>query len=106
MVIRRAVYAALLACTFAGWAHNQDNAPPPAPSSDAPRLQTTALTVPKGTPIQIVLEKEVRVRRVGQPIQGRVVQPLYAFDRLVVPTGTEVTGQITKIDHISFKRHS
>jgi hypothetical protein len=47
------------------------------------------------------LDQEVRVKRVGQPIHGRIVEPVYAFDRVVVPTGSEVTGQVTKIGEIS-----
>jgi hypothetical protein len=51
--------------------------------------------------VQIALDKDVRIRKVGQPISGHVVEPVYAFDKLVVPVGTAVTGQITKIEGIS-----
>jgi type IV secretory pathway VirB10-like protein len=62
------------------------------------------LTVPRGTPLQIALDREIRVRKVGQPIEGRVMQPVYAFDKLVVPAGTKVTGQISAIEPISRKK--
>jgi hypothetical protein len=62
--------------------------------------------VPKGTPLQIAVDTEVRVQKVGQPIHGRVVQPVYAFDRLVVPTGAEVSGQITQIERIPGKQRT
>jgi hypothetical protein len=62
-----------------------------------------ALTVPKGTPLQIALDREVRVKKAGQPIHGRVMQPVYAFDKLVVPAGAEVTGHIAKIEPVSHK---
>ena len=70
------------------------------PSTSAPS-QSVALSVPKGTPLQVALDQEVRVKRVGQPIHGRIVEPVYAFDRVVVPIGSEVTGQVTKIGEIS-----
>lgn len=77
----------------------------PAPESGAPMTpappQSVALTVPKGTPLQVALDQELRVKRVGQPVHARIVEPVYAFDRLVVPVGSEVTGQITKIGAIS-----
>jgi hypothetical protein len=60
-----------------------------------------ALTVPKGTPIQVALDKEVRIEKAGQTVQGHVVEPVYAFDKLVIPAGTEVTGQITKVEGVS-----
>ena len=67
----------------------------------SPPLQSVVLSVPKGTPLQVVLDQEVRVKKVGQPIHGRIVEPVYAFDHIVVPVGSEVTGQVTKIGKIS-----
>ncbi|HWF38755.1 MAG TPA: hypothetical protein VG322_09565 [Candidatus Acidoferrales bacterium] len=59
------------------------------------------MTVPKGTPVQVALDKEIRIRKVGQPLHGRVVEPIYAFDKLVIPVGSEVSGQVTRIEPIS-----
>ena len=74
------------------------SAPDPSPSSQSPaEARTIALTVPDGTPLQIALDSEVRVRKVGQPIHGRVMQPVYVFDHLVIPTGTQATGHIVTI---------
>ncbi|HEY6253745.1 MAG TPA: hypothetical protein VI685_27635, partial [Candidatus Angelobacter sp.] len=75
-----------------------------APPQTSQTPQTIALTVAKNTPLQIALDQEVRVRKVGQPIHGRLVQPVYAFDRLVVPAGAEVNGRITRIEGISGKK--
>ena len=63
--------------------------------------QTIALTAPKGTPMQVALDQEVRVRKVGQAVHARVVEPVYAFDKVVVPVGTEVLGRVTGIEHLS-----
>jgi len=59
--------------------------------------QTIALVVPKGLPLLIALDREVRVRGTGQPVHGKTVQPAYAFDRIVIPAGTEVAGRIARI---------
>ncbi|HYL68055.1 MAG TPA: hypothetical protein VEX69_02730 [Candidatus Limnocylindria bacterium] len=64
------------------------------------------LTVPKGTPLQVALDKEVRVQKVGQVLHGRIVEPVYAFDKIVLPVGTEVSGQITKLDSVSGKQRT
>src|SRR5271157_225797 len=56
------------------------------PARPAPP-QTVALTVAKGSPLQVVLDQEVRVKKVGQPVHGRTVEPVYAFDHIVVPAG-------------------
>jgi type IV secretory pathway VirB10-like protein len=67
-----------------------------APASAPPR-HTIALSLPPGTPLQVALDREIRVKHVGQPIQGHLMQPVYAFDHLVLPLGTRVEGRISKI---------
>lgn len=103
----------LFACACAGQASAQDARPAPSPDSRLPAesaddskpaptpLETVSLIVPKGMAVQIALDEEVRIRKVGQPISGHVVEPVYAFDKLVVPVGTTATGEITKIEGIS-----
>jgi hypothetical protein len=63
--------------------------------------QAIKLSVPRGTPLQVALDQEIKVKIVGQPVHTLLVDPIYAFDRIVVPVGSQVTGQITKIDTIS-----
>src|ERR1039458_4582099 len=54
--------------------------------------QVVPLTVPKQTSLQVALDKELRVRKVGQSVSARLVDPVYAFDRLVVPGGSRSCG--------------
>jgi hypothetical protein len=61
------------------------------------------LTVPTGTPLKVALDQEVRVQKVGQPVHGKIVEPVYAFDKLVVPAGTDVVGKISAIDRVPKK---
>jgi type IV secretory pathway VirB10-like protein len=74
--------------------------PAPEPTQTA-APQLVSLTVPKGASLQVALDQEVRVKKIGQLVHARTVEPVYAFDRLVVPVGSEVVGEITKIDRIS-----
>jgi hypothetical protein len=114
MPIRRALYAILLTFGYLGAMEAQE-APIPqltpgsarklAPASSVPSacapLQSVALSIPTGTPLQVALDQEIHVKKVGQPIHGRIVEPVYAFDHIVIPIGSEVTGQVTKIGEIS-----
>ena len=85
---------------WAGLAHAQDVAPG-TPASTAPSpSESIPLTVPKGVPIQIVIDGDIRIKKVGQPIHGRVVEPIYAFDKLVVPVGSAVEGRIAEIEDV------
>src|ERR1700720_2864963 len=63
-----------------------------------PPPETVALTVVKGSPLQVALDEEVQVKKVGQVVHGRVMEPVYAFDHIVVPVGAKVTGKVTKIE--------
>jgi hypothetical protein len=114
----RVISAVFLTWVCASWAQAQDPVPASAPTSDSLSIhrpvaginastnETIPLTVPKGTAVQVVLDKEVRIQRVGQSIHGRVAEPVYAFDKLVLPVGTEVTGQITQLKGASGGRRT
>ena len=104
--------AALSACVLVSAVVAQDAPMPhlspgtarkPVPSTEAqpPQPQSVALTVPKGAPLQIALDEELRVKKVGEPVRGRIVQPVYAFDHIVIPVGAEVKGEISKITPLS-----
>src|SRR5580700_2683699 len=68
---------------------------------DTSRNEVLPLTVHKGTALQVVLDKEVRIQKVGQEVHGRVAEPIYAFDKIVVPVGAKVAGQITQLEDVS-----
>jgi hypothetical protein len=113
MAARLLISAVFLTCMFASSAQAQDAASPcttasnpilihrPVGAMNAPANETIALTVPTGTAVQVVLDEEVRIKKVGQSVHGWVAEPVYAFDKLVVPVGTKVTGQITQLEGVS-----
>jgi hypothetical protein len=114
MTIRPLFYAVLFAFGYLGSTDAQKAPIPqlspgwtrkPEPAAILPLTpsfpQTVMLSVPKGTPLQVALKEEMRVKRVGQPIRAIIVGPVYAFDRLVVPVGSQVTGQVTELEAIS-----
>jgi hypothetical protein len=59
------------------------------------------LEVPAGTPLPVVLDKEIRIQKAGQPIHGKIAEPVYAFDKLVVPASSDVTGTVSRIGGVS-----
>jgi hypothetical protein len=72
-----------------------DSVPLPTPST------SISLTVPAGTPLKVALNQEVRIQKSGQLVHGKVVEPVYSFDKLVVPAGSEVIGKILSIEGVS-----
>jgi hypothetical protein len=104
MAIKRKIVSGFLACACVtvSCAHAQV----PAGNSDpalshradaSAAMETVDLTVPQGTPLQVAITTETRVKKAGQPIEGRIVEPVYSFDKIVIPVGTEVDGKIIQI---------
>lgn len=101
MVSRRVLSLFLSAIAVSTHLYAQDLTPQPQPSPQpSSETRIVAMTVPDGTPLQIALDKEVRVRKVGESITGRIMQPVYVFDHLVIPIGTAATGRISAIDPV------
>ena len=67
----------------------------PASTVDVP------LIVPAGTPLRVRTEGTTFPKRLGDVVHGRLTQPVFAFDRDVLPAGTEAIGQI-----VSFSKPS
>jgi len=71
----------------------------PAVQDDQPQT-----TIPAGVPLRVALEHRVKISRAGQPIQGRLVEPIYVFDRIVLPAGSLVEGHVAAIGGVPFRR--
>jgi len=92
--MKRTGWAILIAFACSSALHAQSSS---LPTND---LLTVELTVPQGTPLRVALEKEITVKKAGQAVTGKVVEPVYAYNKIVVPVGSEVSGAITKIDRV------
>ena len=118
MFVRRGIQLLLLLGVCAGSTLAQDlTAPAPGPAAAAPDTSVgidpsltwhpeqvdlarpfVSLAVPKGTALVVAIDHDVRIEHVGQPIHARLLEPIYAFDKLVIPVGATVTGRVTQID--------
>jgi len=68
------------------------------------RSAQAGTAVPSGVPLRVALERRVAIRRVGEPIWGRLVDPVYVFDRAVLPAGSVVEGHIAEIGGVPARR--
>ena len=59
-----------------------------------PALEATVL--PVGTPLAVRTQTNIRMK-VGARVQGELVYPVYANDRLVLPAGTKVIGSVVSL---------
>ena len=53
------------------------------------------LVVSAGTPLRLEVEKTTFPKHVGDVVHARLAEPIYAFDKEVIPAGTEVVGHVT-----------
>ena len=66
--------------------------------------QIVPLVLPVGTPLQIKIEKRIRIKGVGQQIAGRLLQPVFVFNKEVIPAGSEVIGHIVRLNPVNRQR--
>ena len=66
--------------------------------------QIVPLVVPAGTPLQIRIEKRIRIKGEGQEIAGRLLQPVFVFNKEVIPAGSEVIGHIARLNPVNRQR--
>lgn len=63
-----------------------------------------AQTIPSGVPLRVALEGRVAIKRVGEPIRGRLVDPVYVYDRVALPAGCVVEGHVASIGPVPISR--
>jgi hypothetical protein len=83
---------ALSACPF--FAH-----PIPAQTAAA-ELSTVSLTVPSGAPLRLYLTKRVS-KRIDASVEAKLMEPVYTFDREMLPAGTVVLGKVSRTQPVS-----
>ncbi len=72
--------------------------PPVSGSGKPPR--TMPLIVPTGEPLRLYLIKRVP-KRLNAPVEAKLLAPVYAFDRQVIPLGTTVFGHVSSVQPVS-----
>lgn len=63
------------------------------------RTQPVHLRVEAGTPLRLYITHRVWYRR-NEPVEARFAEPIWAFDRIVIPAGAVVHGQVTRLDPV------
>jgi hypothetical protein len=57
------------------------------------------LRVEAGTPLRLYITHRAWYRR-NETVEARFAEPVWAFDRIVIPAGTVVRGQVTKLEPV------
>jgi hypothetical protein len=67
-----------------------------AADEETPRI---ALSVPSGAPLRLYLTKRVS-KRTGAPVEAKLLESVFAFDREVIPAGTVAQGQVSRVQPV------
>lgn len=57
--------------------------------------RTVSLSVPSGAPLRVYLTSRVS-KRAGAPVQAKLLDAVFAFDREVIPAGTTALGEVSR----------
>jgi hypothetical protein len=59
----------------------------------------TATSVPEGTPLKIKLQTTISTfsSKVGDPFQGKTIDPVVIDGKTVIPSGATIEGRVTKL---------
>jgi hypothetical protein len=60
---------------------------------------TISLSVPSGAPLRLYLTKRIS-KRIGAPVEAKLLEPVFAFDREVIPAGTVAQGQVSRVQPV------
>ena len=55
-----------------------------------------SINVPPGAPLRVYLTRRLP-KRLGAPVEAKVLEPVFAFDREVVPAGTVAQGTVSRV---------
>jgi type IV secretory pathway VirB10-like protein len=70
-------------------------------ASDTKRAASIVeLKLPSGTPLRLALDERVRIKTRGQTVHAKLIDSVYAFDQVVIPAGSLVTGRVESIDPV------
>jgi hypothetical protein len=85
-------YITVIFFAFVTWAQPQAGENEP--------QQSIPLTVPASVPLRVYLTKRVP-KKVGAPVEAKLLEGVYAFDRQVIPPGTQVLGHVSRLEPVS-----
>src|SRR6478672_8864674 len=90
--MRRAVLlSAIFLCALATFA-----APQTVEEANTQASKLVPLTVDAGAPLRVYLTKRL-TKRLNEPVHAKLIEPIFAFDREVIPAGTEVLGRVSRL---------
>jgi hypothetical protein len=74
---------------------------PAGPARAQSEPEAIELVLEPGTALRVALPDRVHLKQAGQALAGSLVEDVYAYDRVVLPAGTRVLGQVASFESVS-----
>ena len=75
-------------------------------SAAAQDAATVDLVLASGRSLRVALDRRVAIHHAGQTITGTLMEPVYAYDRIVLPIGCRLIGHIERLEQPSKKKRT
>ncbi len=73
-------------------------------AQDRPDAKT--VVIEPGNDFRAGLEKGVRLKKIGQPITAKLLEPVYAGENLAVPAGSTIKGHVSAISTVPMRKRA
>src|ERR1700686_2662791 len=64
------------------------------------------LVIKPGNDFRAALEKGVRLKKIGQPVTAKLLEPVYAGENLAIPAGATIKGHVSAISTVPFGKRA
>src|ERR1700730_17607001 len=64
------------------------------------------LVIEPGNDFRAALEKGVRLKKIGQPVTAKLLEPVYAGENLVCPAGSMIKGHVSAISTVPLRKRA
>src|ERR1700688_4633158 len=68
--------------------------------------QRGTLVIKPGNDYRSALEKGVRLKKIGQPVTAKLLEPVYAGENLAIPAGSTIKGHVSAISTVPFGKRA
>jgi len=68
--------------------------------------EAKSLVIEPGNDFRAALEKGVRLKKVGQPITAKLLEPVYAGENLAIPAGSTIKGHVSAISTAPMRKRA
>jgi hypothetical protein len=76
----------------------------PVRAQQKPKAET--LVIKPGNDFRAALDKGVRLKKIGQPVTAKLLEPVYAGENLAIPAGSTIKGHVSAITTVPFGKRA